>query len=222
MQQVGRDGAVGEFMEMPDLGVERLTIAIDDRRTRGVPYGPTQVSAYSPAGAWIVGDNSDYSFEIHYPDGRLVRAHRYWDPVPIEADHADYLRRTTIASARRSEPDFNWNGSEIPDYKTAYYAFYPTRGNRLLVVREGPSHLVEGCDPTFDLNEGPADDCYRPERVWDMFDLEGNYLGEVIRPQFARLWTPFWGDDLLLLVVEDEIGTVMVKRFRFRLPGVAE
>lgn len=218
VQKVGPEGADGDFLPAPQLDVDRIQITIDDRRTRVVDYSPGQVSAYSPTGAWIVGDNSDYSFEIHYPDGRVVRAHRFWDPVPIEPDHADFLRRRAIASARRTVPDFNWDGDEIPKFKTAFYSFYPTQGNQVLVVREGPSHLVEGCDTAFDLNVYPTEDCYRPERVWDMFDVEGNYLGEVIRPQYTRLWTPFWRDDVLLLVVEDEIGTVMLKRFRFQLP----
>jgi len=224
MQQVGRDGGVGDLMERPDLEVERIRISLDERRSRPVPYSPGQISTFSPAGAWIVGDNHSYSFEIRYPDGHIVKAHRYWDPVPIEAEHADYLRRRTISSARRSlnSTDWSWSGREIPEYKPAYYSFYTTQGNRVLVVREGPSHLVDGCDPYFDLNEGPQDDCYRPERTWDMFDLEGNYLGEVIRPRFARLFLPFWRDDALLLVVEDELGTVMLKRFRFELPADAE
>jgi hypothetical protein len=220
-QKVGPEGADGEFLEMPDLGVERIEIQIDERRTRIVSYSPGQISAYSPSGAWIVGDNSDYSFQIHYPDGRQVNAHRFWDPVPVESDHAEYLRRRAVASARRSVPEFNWGGAEIPEHKTAYYAFYPTQGNQVLVVREGPSHRVEGCDVNFDMSTYPSELCYEPERIWDMFDLEGNYLGEVIRPQYPRLFTPFFRDDVVLLVVEDELGTVMVKRFRFELPEAA-
>lgn len=34
----------------------------------------------------------------------------------------------------------------------------------------------------------------------------------------GRLFTPYWRDDILLLVVEDELGTMTVKRFRFQLP----
>ncbi len=222
MVQVGRDGAVGELVEMPRLDVERIEISVDGN-DRGVSYSPTQVSAYSPAGAWIVGDNRSYSFEIHYPDGRIVRAHRFWDPVPIEDDHREYLARSTVANVRRFDdiPDWTWSGREIPAHKPAYYAFYPTQGNRVLVVREASSHRLEGCDVTFDLNTGPEEDCYPPDRVWDMFDLEGNYLGEVLRPDVGRLFSPFWRDDVLLLVVEDEWGTMKVKRFRFQLPGEA-
>lgn len=220
MQQVGRDGAVGEMIEQPDLGVERLEIKVNDRVTRGVPFGPGQVSSFSPTGAYIVGDNSSYAFEIRYPDERVVKVHKYGEPVPISADEKAYLRRTTTSSVRRfnDKPDWSYSGP-IPDYKPAYYSFYPTQGNQVLVVREGPSRLVEGCDVNFDLNEGPQEPCYTPDRAWDMFDLEGNYLGEVLRPDVGRLFLPFWRDDILLLVVEDELGTMTVKRFRFQLPG---
>lgn len=222
VQRIGPNGAEGDFLPMPELEVERIQIKIDDRRTRTVSYSPGAISAYSPTGVWIVGDNSDYSFTIHYPDGREVRVQRYWEPVPISADHRDFIRRSTIASARRTAPDFDWNGSEIPEHKTAYYSFYPTQGDRVLVVREGPSHLLEGCETTFDIAVGPEEDCYPPERIWDMFDLEGNYLGEVQRPRYAHLYVPFWRDDVLMLSVEDDLGTVMAKRFRFQLPGESQ
>ena len=45
-----------------------------------------------------------------------------------------------------------------------------------------------------------------------MFDLEGNYLGELIRPE-GRLFSPYFRDNIMLLHVEDEFGTIMVKRF---------
>lgn len=223
MQQVGPEGGVGELIEMPDLEVERIQISVDGNE-RTVAYSPGQVSTFTPAGAWVVGDNSSYAFEIHYPDGRIVEVERFWEPVAIDAGHRDYLTRSMTSSVRRFEdiPDWSWSGSTIPEHKTAYYSFYPTQGNRLMVVRELASHRVEGCDVTFDLNVGPEEDCYPPERAWDMFDLEGNYLGEVLRPDYPHLYTPFWRDDMLLLVVENEAGVMQVKRFRFQLPGESD
>ena len=220
MQQVGREGAVGEMIEEPDLGVETMEVS-SDRMTTVVPFSPGQVTSFTPAGAYLVGDNSDYSFEIRYPDDRVITVERFWTPVPISDAEADYSIRTLTSSMRRinSLPEWSYNGSAVPDHKPAYYSFYPTQGTRVMVVRHGPSHMLEGCDLAFDLNTRPEGPCFEFERVWDMFDLEGNYLGEVQRPDAARLSTPFWRDDALWIVVEDELGTMMVKRFRFELPG---
>lgn len=223
MQQVGRDGGIGELVEMPDLAVERIEMTVDGN-SRAVRYSPTQISAFTPAGAWVVGDSSSYSFEIHYPDGRIVRTERFWDPVAIEADHREYITRSTISSVRRFNdlPDWSWNGSEIPDHKPAFYLFTPTQGNRILVVSEGPSHRLEDCDTTFDLNTGPEEDCFPTDRVWNMFDLEGNYLGEVPRPTYPHLYAPFFRDDTVVMAVENDEGVMQVKRFHFQLPDKGE
>jgi len=221
MQQVGPDGGVGDLIEMPDLGVERMQIQ-SDRITYSVPYSPGQVSAFAPAGAWIVGNNSEYSFEIHYPDKRVVKVERYWSPVEISAEEKAYSARTTTYNVRRfnNDPEWSYNGSDIPDHKPAYYLFIPTQGERVMVVRYGDSHLVDGCDLAFDLAEGPGDEpCFEFDRVWDMFDLEGNYLGEVPRPSYPHLYAPFFRDDTVLMAVENEEGVMQVKRFRFDVPG---
>jgi len=144
MQQVGRDGSVGDLVEMPDLGVERLEIR-SERFNTSVPYSPGQISAFSPAGAWIVGDNSEYAFEIHYPDGRVVKAERYGSPVPIPAEEKEYSARRTTYNVRcfNNDPNWTFSGSDIPDHKPAYYLFTPTQGDRVMVARYGDSHLVE-------------------------------------------------------------------------------
>jgi hypothetical protein len=222
MQQVGRDGAVGELIEQPDLQVDTPTVS-SERMTTSVPFSPGQITTFTPAGAYVAGDSSTYGFEIHYPDGRVVEVERYWTPVPISTAEKEYAKRRLTASMRRfnDDPEWTYDGPPLPDHKPAYYLFNPTQGNRVLVVRYGPSHLVDGCDVNFDLNEGPGEECFEPERVWDMFDLEGVYLGEVVRPTSGRLFQPFWRDDMVVMVVEDEFGTNTVKRFRFRLPDEA-
>jgi len=217
MQQVGPEGAIGDLMPMPELEFDRLELT-GERTTSRVPYGPGQISAFSPAGAWIVGVNDAYHFEIHYPNGGITRVEKFWDPVPISAEEAEHAKRWTTGSMRRNDPDWNWNGPPIPDHKPAYYLFSPTQSSHVLVVREGPSRRVEGpCDEVYE-DRGPSyEPCYEPERAWDLFDLEGNFLGEVIRPA-GRLFQPFFRDDLVLVHVEDEMGTIMVKRYRLTVP----
>lgn len=219
-QQVGPQGLIGEPLEQPDLGVERPAIPIG-RGAIIVPYSPSQVSAFSPAGAYIVGNNSDYSFEIRHDDGRIVKVHRHWTPVPITEVEREYSKRSVASSAHRSGAGSSWtySGPDIPDHKPAYSVFSPTQDSRVMVSRYGASHLVEGCDLTFDLAERPTQTCFTFERFWDMFDLDGMYLGEVERPDVPALYTPFWRGDTMWAMVEDDAGVMKVKRYRLVLPG---
>ena len=221
MQQVGAEGAIGEIIPRPVLHVDRLQIKVtrgEFTSDRSVPYSPSQISAFSPTGAWITGVNDAYHFEIHHPGGEVTRVERYWDPVPIEADEAAYRKRWTTDSIRRSSPNFQWNGPEIPDHKPAYYMFVPTNGDMVMVVRELASYRVEDCDELYADRGSSTELCYQPNRAWDMFDLEGNYLGGLKRPE-GRLYSPYLRGNLMLLHVEDELGTIMVKRFELTPPS---
>jgi hypothetical protein len=51
-----------------------------------------------------------------------------------------------------------------------------------------------------------------------MFDLEGNFLGEVLRPTYPHLYAPFFRDDTVVMAVENEQGVMQVKRFRLETP----
>ena len=52
---------------------------------------------------------------------------------------------------------------------------------------------------------------------------EGRYLGEVsVPPNFSLEPLPFIGGTDVIARVEDEAGTIMVKRYRLVLPGEEE
>jgi hypothetical protein len=70
--------------------------------------------------------------------------------------------------------------------------------------------------------------CWHDQPIFDVFGADGRYLGEAEAPEAlaaapsltAMLRTqPFVDDRMLLAVVEDEAGTIVVKRYRLLLPG---
>ncbi len=213
VQQIHEGGTAGELLAPPDLTYEPLT-ATRDGWTFPIAYSPTLVSAFTPSGAYVAGVNSAYHFEIHRPDGTIVRVERDWKPVPIAGEHAEFLRKRQTASLREADPEWMWNGPPIPAHKTAYSSFRPTQGDRLLVSSEGPSHPVNDCSGPYDMENEP---CYESERSWSMFSLDGRYLGDVeFPPNWASL--PFFRGDLVLMVTEDAMGTYTVKRYKLILP----
>jgi hypothetical protein len=102
-------------------------------------------------------------------------------------------------------------------------------------VRSGPGEPVEGCSLDREADAWRLDRDYNP--CWpsgftvDAFGADGRYLGEVEMPQGLQmsrgqdrpyrpdLYNLFVAGDVVLLVVEDDAGTIMVKRYRLALPG---
>jgi hypothetical protein len=93
------------------------------------------------------------------------------------------------------------------------------RSGRILVVREGPSRRIEPC--TEDPQPGDSDfvPCWESTWIWDMFDADGRYLGEIASPGYCMSPFPFLDDRRLTMAVTDDAGTIMVKRYRLVLPG---
>ena len=220
-QRVGANGAIGEEFPLPAVDFEPavLTIPIQGREaTWGIPYMPYERAEFLPAGAWMVGVPDEYRFEIHQPDGAVTRVRKYWDPVPVSRDEAEWRKRWTTALIRNQVPDFQWNGPEVPGHKPAYDRFVPVFDDRVLVAREGPSRRNDPCDENYEERGSTTEPCYVSDRIWDMFEVEGRYLGEVTFPAL-RVSRLFMRGDVVLLAVEDEAGTIMVKRYRLVLPG---
>jgi hypothetical protein len=54
----------------------------------------------------------------------------------------------------------------------------------------------------------------------DAFGEDGRYLGQIAVPDGFREWpAPFVRGNSVFGVVEDDAGTIMVKRYRLVLPG---
>ena len=75
------------------------------------------------------------------------------------------------------------------------------------------------------MGEAP---CWRDRTILDAFDPEGRYLGEIDIPEIfynkrfaVQMFNPqpFVREEMVLAAVEDEAGTIIVKRYRLVLPG---
>lgn len=62
--------------------------------------------------------------------------------------------------------------------------------------------------------------CYRHEYTADVFDeATWRFLGEVELPDDVRLHPVFIDGEPFVTAVQDDVGTIMVKRFRLVLPA---
>lgn len=61
--------------------------------------------------------------------------------------------------------------------------------------------------------------CSESAQVWDYFAPDGRYLGEIEAPSERMRWIPFLDGNRITMMVEDEAGTLMAKRYRLIPPG---
>jgi hypothetical protein len=159
------------------------------------PFGPSKVMGMSPLGHLIVGVNDDYEFDIRSPDGQVVRVRREYEPVALlPEEKSDW--QAVFDWFDKNQP-FADIGS-VPDTKPPYGEFLSAQDGRIWVRRR-----VEG-RKTEEDEEPPSEESNRPpplnweERsVYDVFELDGTYLGEVrfpprTNPLFIRADTA-WG-----------------------------
>ncbi|MFQ5745069.1 MAG: 6-bladed beta-propeller [Acidobacteriota bacterium] len=229
MRAVGPDGVYGEPVRVPHL--EYPPYQLITRFPGGgmtsftIPFSAGPVWAMAPSGAMIAGVPSDYRFEVHFPDGSVTVVEKTWEPVPVERDEAKWNRARITANQRRNNPDWSWDGPPIPDKKPAYSQLAPDHSGRIWVKRIVRTEDVPECDPNplRPAGERPRS-CWRQVYGVEVFDAEsGRYLGQVEEPPatsgLSRIDRAFIKDDTVIIRVDDEAGTIMVKRYRLILPG---
>ncbi len=224
-QRIGPEGYEREPVMIPDTGAEIATIDIDlGGRTfpMPVPGAPQPVTwTLAPTGELIWGWAGEYSFNIRTADGSTTAVERYWEPVALKAEEADYERRLMVSQLRRNLPDFAWDGAEMPATRPAYNGFLTDRAGRIWVVRDGAGVRADECiDPdTWTPEDGVnpwQEPCWRPQQIIDVFRLDGTYLGEVQADE--RINIAFIGEDYVLSIAEDDIGTPLVRLHRLHVP----
>jgi hypothetical protein len=216
----------GEPIRPPELDFEQMRI---EARREGstsinsVPFAPSSSWTLAPSGAVIAGVSTDYAFEIHYPDGRVTRVEKAWRPIPVEPAEAAWQKRLATANMRNTDPEWVWNGPEVPATKPAFSRFLADHSGRIWVNRPGPGYHVEGpCieDPDVDdISQAYAEPCWRAHDTWEVFDEEGRFLGGADLPEGIQMYpAPHIEDTTFLAAFQDDLGTVTVKRYRIALP----
>jgi len=120
------------------------------------------------------------------------------------------------------QPNWEWNANPIPETKPFFGGFYADPAGVLWVRRLVRTESVNDCDasPAVALAENrPARPCFREIEGFDVFAADGRYLGQVEMPLVDLVEQPTIDGDTLVLAMEDDAGTIMVKRYRLVLPG---
>ena len=214
------EGPVDDPLLVPEIEYERLSVRVQGRDLGAVPFAPRVVWTFSYDQALIAGASDRYAFQMIRPTGETTLVERFWEPVPVTTEEADYWRRFTVAGFGGGT---EWNGENIPDHKPAFMQFLPSASGEVWVLRQGDGGLGE-CDlePEEAATSGFDQDviaCLYPNLFFDVFDRDGRYLGSVEGFQLTNDTPPFVSGDTVIAAVQDDAGTIIVKRYRLVLPG---
>ena len=231
IQATGPDGPIGDQLAVPDFDYERWSYAYNGRQIESVPNAPSIVWAIHPDGPLVAGASDRYRFEILSPNGRRTVVERFWDPVPVTEDEAEFWRRNLEERYARSEAGtgtgLDWDG-RMPATKPAYRFFLASQSGEIWVLREGPAETIAGCDPT-DPGDAATEmisgtrvrlpgACFTISILIDVFGGDGRYLGPV-EGALLQPTSSFVRGEMLITPTEDESGTVLVKRYRVVPPS---
>lgn len=213
---------VGEptWRPQPEYDELRTCVEPDCSRYLSVPFAPLPSASFTPDAVVVAGVGDDYRFEMLHLDGSVTIVRRTWDPVALSDEEWAYWRQRQRAEAlmRNAGWQRSW-GDDVPRSKPAFSSLHAARDGRILVVREGPSRRVESCTENPQPEDTDFEPCWESTQIWELFDADGRYLGEIEHSGGLMRTYPDIDGDRFTMAVEDEVGTIMVKRYRLVLPG---
>jgi len=164
----------------------------------GVPFTPSLEWRLARDGTWWAGLTGDYRiFQLSWEGDTLRSVRRDYDPLPVTS--------TDMETARENLDDFVKAGgkpdwSRVPDVKPAFDEFVLDDSGYLWVK------LVTDADSV--------------DRLFDVFDPEGRYLGQVDAPFPINFYPPpIIRGDRIYAVTRDELEVPFIVEARIRKPA---
>ena len=216
-------GDLGDGIETPSFDYEQPTHQItmgDNVAMMPVPFAPQVQSTMMPDGGFAAGVPADYSFEIRRPDGSVTVVKKYWEPTSVNPGELEMQMRGMRIIINGSSPEIDWSGVDIPATKPAYSGIIASRDGRVFVQPASEITVNDECmDPNLTNDDLSGMDCTSGATYGDVFDSDGAFLGTFEIPNGANFgWGTYIDGNSIWTSLEDEMGTVMVKRYRLVAP----
>lgn len=229
MQAFGPDGPVGPGYPRRDMETSEERFTVVGGRRFVMPFAPIYYGNVVGPARFVAAVPDTYRYAVQYRGETTLVVEKYWEPVPVAPEHAEWERRATIASGRTRYPGWTWDGAGMPDHHPPYARLLGSESGEIWVLRNAPSVRVTDCieDPLADhaaWESTPFNQrsCWRDVYVADVFDADGRFLGAVEAPPGAFAYPYGFAThidgDRVVMTVEDEAGIVRVKRYRLVPP----
>jgi hypothetical protein len=191
------------------------------RTTTGeVPFAPQASWAWHRDGFWVTGDGAEYRIFLISERGDTLRIiERGVPPVPVRPEEAEELRSSVSERMARTQPGWQWNGPAIPREKPYYSLLTVSADGRIWVRRHVPAQTLES-NPQGRTSAQPAPTpptWYEPA-VYDVFEVDGRFLGEVRLPQDVAPTPLAASRNHVWLSTMGALGVPQVLRYSIRFP----
>lgn len=222
---VDADGAVVRESSTPFEDVELATATAEWRSESGsgrasspVPFTPQVHWAIDRSGSWVGGVSDTYRIQVWGPERQgVLRFGRTAEPVAVAADERVFHMDRVQRSLRNTDPDWDWNGIDVPRVKPPFSGVHTAGDGRIWVRTAQPGSTRP--DPR-------APETVPEALVWteptqfDVFSADGDYEMSVAAPEELSLSPPpvFLGDSIWA-VSRDELGVERVKKWVVDGPG---
>jgi hypothetical protein len=223
----GEDGAVIDTLNPPEWTnpFQPLVAAAGGSRfSMRVPFAPERFVALSPLGYFVAGYPSRYAFEIHRPGQPVLSIRRDTRAEPVPRAERNAERDRVTQRKRQTDPQWNWNGPDIPETKPLYGGLEIGLDGRVWVAVI-PEVSQQGVGMSFSFSgggRGAAPGGQRSSRapegpppapaLYDVFEPDGRYVGQVRIP--PKVTTVLRRGDHIWAVQLDEDDVPRIKRYR--------
>jgi hypothetical protein len=167
---------------------------------RAPAFEPKLPSARDPVHAWtltadgkrVSGSDDRYAFLVHGPASTVLRIERAIPPVPYQAQERRELQARYDYQKAMNGDSYLGKAPVVPEVKPMFHEFTIDVDGRLWVRRSAPGERTAPVPAFASLppNRPNAKDpiptvSYREPSVYDVFQLDGTYLGEVRFPSMV-------------------------------------
>ncbi len=226
LAEVAADGSILRRRTLPTFDRSPWTVQTPAREgmsasMHAVPFAPASAFVVMADGGLARAVSDRYRITVESSDdsaGELV-IEREDARVPIEPDEKEWHERVFRARvAVWGTPE--GRVPETPSFKPALSRLVGNSDGSLWVVRPGPGVRTEPCAAaSTDIQELMQNPCWTNSSILDVFGPDGRFLGDIDLPEGFRFNPrPAVSGDRVVAAVEDEAGTIRVKRFRLVLP----
>jgi hypothetical protein len=114
---------------------------------------------------------------------------------------------------RRVQPNWSWDGRDIPSHKPPYSSLSAGLDGRIWVALSVPSERFEPDPPSATQEHPPPQVKYRSrEKRWDVFEPDGRYVGRVVAPRQFGAYVMRGNDVWGVLRDEDDVPAIVKMR----------
>ncbi len=199
----------------PPVATPMLTARAESAsQTWSVPFSPSRLSRLHRDGYFLSAISDRYAIDVHRPGDAVLRIARDMLPVRVTPAERTAEEERVRRAMRGLDPAWQWDGPPIPQTKPLLRALFPAGDGRIWVQVHQPGEPVppEELQPERDGRLPPR---FREPTVFDVFELDGRYLGRVSAPtEFSPSPAPVFSTDHVWAVERDQLGVQYVVRYR--------